>query len=116
MSNTEDTAVPAKYIPAKHRNNGPPPDPRTTVETGLLHFDTLTAECAVLKKELAAAQTKITELTTELETHDRNYATVESRVQTALIQRDQAVTAAGELRGILRGIGDMVARYETEKD
>jgi len=86
---------PTKYLPAKHRNgNG---DPAAAVAE-------LVAERDYLKAELETARITITELRTQLDTHDRNVTTIENHTKACIAERDHAVAVAGELRGLLRAV------------
>ena len=107
-----DTAVPTKYIPPKHRNQEA--DPRSNVETGLQYLDTLITERDRLEQELKEARLKINELQVELSVHHDQVAKIENRTQTVLLQRDQAVREAGELRGILTAIEAAMAAAASE--
>ena len=86
---------PTKYLPAKHRNgNG---DPAAAVAE-------LVDERDYLKAELEKARITITELRTQLDTHDRNVTTIENHTKACIAERDHAVAVAGELRGLLRAV------------
>lgn len=98
-----------KFIPPKHRNNLPPADPARLVEDGLTAHRVVVEERDGLKTELAAAHLKIAELETTIETIERNYNLVDSRVKACVLERDQAVREAGELRGMLTAIDAILA-------
>jgi BMFP domain-containing protein YqiC len=99
---------------ARARTNGPK-DMRAEVERGLLKFDVMTSENELLKSDLAAAREKIRLLELQIEQMESTKNTIESRINDCVLQRDQAVGEAGEVRGVLNAIASICVRYHQSK-
>ena len=102
---------PAKWVPPKHRNNN---DPTQQYEAGLLAHKSVVEERDALKAELDAAKIKIKELETELKVQERDFSTIETRVNMCVEQRDNAVREAGKLSGMLDAIEAVLAVAKRE--
>jgi chromosome segregation ATPase len=106
-----DGGEPIGRVPKEVRGNGPPKDPRQEFERGLLHFDALSAERDALERDLKAAQLKISQLELQLTEIEATRNTIESRINSCVLERDGAVSQAGELRGALNSVAAICIRY-----
>lgn len=105
-----ETAPPVPY--AKPASNGRDvKDPRDALARGLLQFDVLKAERDQLEKDLVAAREKIHLLEIHISALEGTRATIESRISSCVLERDQAVREAGEVRGVLNAIAAVCVRY-----
>jgi chromosome segregation ATPase len=97
------------------KTNGGVKDPRGEYERGLLHFDALSGERDRLERELKEARLKISQLELQISEIENTRGTIESRINTCVLERDQAVREAGELRGALNSVAAICVRYHNEQ-
>jgi hypothetical protein len=97
-------------VPERAKSNGPVPR-RENVERGLTHFDELEGDNERLKTELTEARERIRLLELQLEQLEGTRNTIESRINQCVLERDQAVREAGELRGALNSVAAICVRY-----
>lgn len=118
LGRPDQPSPPTRYAPPRHRNNGPPAtvDHAQAVEAGLHGLRAVLEERDRLELELKAARLKIAELETRLATHDTDFNTIQSRVQSCILERDRAVQEAGELRGLLRAVAAIVVESDVVLD
>ena len=106
--------LPTAY--AKKSNGPPSKDPRDALARGLLEFDVLKAERDNLEKDLVAARERIRLLELQIGEIEGTRNLIESRINECVLQRDQAVREAGELRGVLNAIAAVCVRYHQEQN
>jgi septal ring factor EnvC (AmiA/AmiB activator) len=95
-------------VPRKTANG---PTPRETYERGMVHFDALSAERDRLERDLKEARLKISQLELQISEIENTRATIESRINSCVLSRDDAVREAGELRGALNSVAAICIRY-----
>jgi hypothetical protein len=95
-------------------NGNQPREAREALARGLLQFDVLKAERDMLEKDLFAARERIHLLEIHLKEIEGTRAMIESRINTCILERDEAVSVAGELRGVIVAISDICKRYRDE--
>jgi hypothetical protein len=100
---------------ARAKTNGPK-DPRAEVERGLLQFDVMQSENQLLKNDLEAAREKIRLLELQIEQIEGTRNSIESRINSCVLERDEAVRSAGELKGALNAVAAICVRYHNEHE
>lgn len=103
----------AKVARVNKASNGPA-DKRENVERGLQHFDVLEADNERLKRELSEARERVHLLEIQIEEIEGTRTTIESRINSCVLERDNAVREAGELRGALNSVAAICVRYHNE--
>lgn len=98
---------PGRFVPARHRNGGEP-DPSATVEAGLNAHLAVVNERDRLRVELGQTKERVRLLELQIEQIEETKNTIESRIKSCILERDHAVSVAGELRGIIRAIGGVL--------
>jgi len=113
---------PVVFAPAKLRKQllaiTQPPEPEPalpldrhkTVEAGLAAFQQLAADRDNLKRELLAVREELTRRDVRLEEMNRLTNLIESRINTALIQRDAAVSEAARYDGLFVAIDAIIRK------
>ena len=116
MPPTAHTAVEPELLgklPTR-KSNGQVKDPRTTVERGLLEFDVMAVESQRLENENTGLRERVRLLELEIQELNGSRNIIESRIASCVAERDQAVHAAGELRGVLNSVAAICVRYHDE--
>jgi hypothetical protein len=85
---------------------------REALARGLLQFDVLKAERDLLEKDLIEARERIHLLEIHVQEIESTRAMIESRINTCVMERDEMVGVAGELRGVIHAITAICERYD----
>jgi hypothetical protein len=105
---TPDSAPPVPYAKP---NGNQPREARDALARGLMQFDVLKAERDQLEKDLQTARERIHLLEIHMQEIESTRAMIESRINACVLERDDAVRQAGELRGVINSVAAICVRY-----